>query len=113
MTTDTPETDKAAYDLEEWIYGDESALEKVHIRFGVHADAEFARRLERERDEARAEVEKWKHHFITFACIHAAAYGKEHYGDGYMHPAHYDLLKEAGARMDDFKRAESNPPIMP
>ena len=58
MNTDTPETDKAAYDLEEVSYGDEIALEKVHTRFGVHADAEFARRLERERDEARAENQR-------------------------------------------------------
>lgn len=58
---------------------------------------DVARTLERE-------VKRWKEHFIPFAIIHAAGYGRDHYGEGCLHFTHYDLLAEAGARMDDFKR---------
>lgn len=50
------------------------------------------------------ELAKWKSRFITFAVMHASIYGRDHYGDGCLHWTHYDMLKEAGARMDDFKR---------
>lgn len=62
-----------------------------------------AKQLERE-------VSKWKQHFISFACVHAGQYGREHYGkEGCLHFTHYDLLKEAGARMDDFTRCGDSP----
>jgi hypothetical protein len=55
--------------------------------------------------DAREEVAKWKQNFIAFAIVHAGQYGKDHFGkEGRLHFLHYDLLKEAGARMDDFKR---------
>ena len=50
------------------------------------------------------EVTRWKDLFVTFAIVHAGRYGEEHYGKGCMHFTHYDLLKEAGARLVDFKR---------
>ena len=59
------------------------------------------------RQKAEAEVKRWKELFVNFGVIHCANYGREHFGDGFMHPFHYDLLKEAGARMDDFKKVES------
>lgn len=54
--------------------------------------------------ELSAEVERWKDNFIPFLAVHAGNYGREHYGEGCMHYAHYDMLAEAGGRMDDFKR---------
>jgi hypothetical protein len=67
--------------------------------------ASTARKLERERDAALKEVKKWKEKTITFGAVFMAPYGRDHYGEGMLHPDHYDILKDAGARMDDFKRA--------
>jgi hypothetical protein len=53
---------------------------------------------------ALAEVERWKKNFLAFTIAHACQYGEEHHGKDCLHYTHYDLLKEAGARMDDFKR---------
>lgn len=51
------------------------------------------------------EVAKWKQNFIPFAVVHAGEYGKELYGkEGCLHFTHYDLLAEAGGRMDNFTR---------
>jgi uncharacterized membrane protein len=58
------------------------------------------------------EVEKWKMRFTAFAATQAADYGRDRYGEGCMHFTHYDLLKEAGARMDSFKRC-GDPLITP
>jgi len=58
------------------------------------------------------EVEKWKMRFTSFAATQAADYGRDRYGEGCMHFTHYDLLKEAGARMDSFKRC-GDPLITP
>lgn len=65
------------------------------------SDGEIACRLA----DIMSERVRWKDLFIPFAILHAAPYGKNYFGDGYLYPTHYDLLKEAGARMDDFKRA--------
>lgn len=51
------------------------------------------------------EVERWKKSIIPFLAVHAGVYGRDHYGECCMHFTHYDLLKEAGGRMDDFKRS--------
>ena len=57
-----------------------------------------AKQLERE-------LAQWKQNFIPFAIVHAGQYGKDHYGkEGCLHFTHYDLLKEAGARLVDFTR---------
>lgn len=56
--------------------------------------------LERERDEARALL-------IAFCGPHAATYAREFgFAPGELHPVHYDILERAGARMDDFRRAD-------
>lgn len=53
----------------------------------------------------QAEVEVWKQRFIPFAIVHAGAYGKDLFKkDGCLYYKHYDMLKAAGARMDDFTR---------
>lgn len=58
----------------------------------------LARQLERE-------LAQWKENFIPFAIVHAGQYGKDRYGkEGCLHFTHYDLLKEAGARLVDFTR---------
>lgn len=74
--------------------------------FGIEEGAiQFPLCREREaRQKAEAEVKYWKGLFVNFAVIHCSAYGKEHFGDGFLHPVHYDLLQEAGARMDDFQK---------
>lgn len=58
-----------------------------------------ARAVEMERENA-----EWKRRIIPFLAIHAANYGLDHYGEGCMHFTHYDMLAEAGGRVDDFKR---------
>ena len=60
----------------------------------------ICRRIERDRD-------KWKKAIIPFLAVHAAQYGKERFGEGCMIDSHYDLLKDAGARIDDFTRCET------
>lgn len=68
----------------------------------------LARQLERELSQAvkvaGEALDLWKRRFITFAIIHAAQYGIDHHGEGCLNAVHYDMLKEAGARLDDFKR---------
>lgn len=51
------------------------------------------------------EVARWKNNIIPFLAVHAGSYGSDHYGEGCMHYTHYDMLAEAGGRMDDFKRS--------
>jgi len=58
-----------------------------------------------ERNALRVENEVLKDSVIAFLAPHAVQYAKDHGLDG-LHPAHYDLLKKCGARMDDCKRAE-------
>lgn len=58
----------------------------------------------KQRDELLDEVNLWKDRFVMFAIVHAAQWGRDHYGEGYLHPTHYNLLQEAGARLVDFKK---------
>lgn len=45
---------------------------------------------------------------IPFVAIHVTRWAKEAgYPDGHLHPTHYDILKNTGAPMDQFVRAES------
>jgi hypothetical protein len=62
--------------------------------------------------QAAAEIERltWLvESLVPFLAIWAEQYAREHHLDG-MSPSHYDLLKAAGARMDDFRRATEPPP---
>ena len=68
--------------------------------------AEFARTLE-------LEVARWKKNIIPFLAVHAGTYGRDHYGEGCMHFTHYDMLTEAGGRMDDFERCGDTTPAAP
>jgi hypothetical protein len=102
----TPETDAALIDAQQY-------YKPLNIYRFVFKDV--STKLERERNLAiqklaasRLEVARWKKAIIPFLTVHAAAYGRELYGDGCMHFGHYDMLKEAGARMDDFRRCGDN-----
>lgn len=63
----------------------------------------FAAATEVER--LRAEVADLKISVIAFGAPAAARYARDFgFSENHMHPAHYDILKSAGARMDDFVR---------
>ncbi len=104
-TTSTPRTDKLATEL----WGDDA----FDGEFGHFEMVTLSRQLERKLSEKTAEVarlredvKRWKELFVNFAIVHCGQYGEQHFGKDYLHPLHYDLLKEAGARMVDFKQAE-------
>ena len=52
------------------------------------------------------EATKWRKNFLPFAAIYMSEYGEKHFGKGFMHPEHYDLLKESGARMDAWRKPQ-------
>jgi hypothetical protein len=56
--SDTPETDAATHDLSD--YG-----QLVPCSWGDWVAADFARKLERERDEAREDAEHWQELYKT------------------------------------------------
>ena len=58
-----------------------------------------------------AEIERLRSDLIAFCGPWAATYARDHgLPDRHLHPTHYDILKNAGARMDDFVRAEAGAP---
>lgn len=62
--------------------------------------AETILALRKELDEAKGDI-------IAFAGPSAVSYALDHgMPDGHLHPVHYDILAKAGARMDDFTRAD-------
>jgi|KBSMisStaDraftv2_1062788.scaffolds.fasta_scaffold01831_14 hypothetical protein len=66
--------------------------------FTMKAEAEIAR--------LRAEIADLKVSVVAFCGPWAAQYGKDAgWPTGHLHPAHYDLLEQCGARMIDFTRA--------
>ena len=93
----TPETDAETY----W-----NSLPKLATSAEI-VHASLCRRIERERDDALEEVKRWKENCTPFLVIYAAKYGEENIGKGFLHASHYDLLEQAGARMDAFTRAEN------
>lgn len=76
----------------------------------IHIDglAQVCRAFEKKNRDLEADVARWKKDAIPFVVVYAAKYGLDAYGEGCMYFAHYDLLEEAGARMDDFKRCGSD-----
>ena len=60
--------------------------------------------MDRKITELEAEVAKWKSRFISLGAAAAQRYGTERWGDNCLHYLHYDMLEQAGARMDDFCR---------
>ena len=76
--SDTPETDAARHDLSD--YGS-----PVLCSWGDWVDADFARKLERERDEVKTELEMWRDGNI-------------------MHQIHRDELEKAECERDELRR---------
>lgn len=78
----------------------------------MHVDglAKVCRAFEKKNRELESEVARWKKNIIPFLAVHAGNYGRDHYGEGCMHFTHYDMLAEAGGRMDDFKRCGAPSP---
>ena len=57
-------------------------------------------------DEAAAEIERLRQSVVACAGAWAAEYARQiGLPKGHLHPRHYDILVEYGARMDDFTRA--------
>lgn len=80
-------------------YGMPSEAEKKAV---AEADSLRVRveQMEKEIEELRIEV-------LAFGAPYAVQYAKEHgRPEMHLHPAHYDALKNAGGRMDDFVRGE-------
>ena len=54
-----------------------------------------------------ARIAELKQSVTAFCGPHAVNYAREHgLPDRHLHPTHYDLLRDCGARMDDFVRAD-------
>lgn len=52
------------------------------------------------------ELDEAKQNVCAFCAPWAVTYARDRgYPEGHLHPAHYDILERAGARMDDFTRA--------
>lgn len=79
------------------------------LRSRIPASPVFLEEVERQKAAALSDVERWKKNFIPFAAMHASSYGRELYGEGCLHYTHFDMLEEAGARMDDFVRCGDSP----
>lgn len=56
--------------------------------------------------EAAAEIERLRGLVVTFCAPFAAEHAAMHgLPKGHLHPVHYDILKECGARMAGFTRS--------
>jgi hypothetical protein len=56
------------------------------------------------------EYDELRQNVVAFLAPWAVRYQQDYRLDG-LHPLHFDILEKAGARMDDFKRA--NLPVPP
>jgi hypothetical protein len=87
-------------------------LKQEKNRIGVDIRGEYLPKLK----ELQAEVERlteqvklYKGYIVAHGLLHCAEYGKQHFGkEVLLHPEHYDLLKEAGCRMNAYKKATPN-----
>lgn len=70
-------------------------------------DAETIRQLRAQLAEREAEIADLKTSIVAFGAIHAVNDAKT-WGlpDGHIRAHFYDILKTAGARMDDFTRVQ-------
>jgi hypothetical protein len=71
------------------------------------ADAlETIRHLRAQLAERDAEIADLRTSVVAFGSAWAVDYAAKHgLPSGHLHPTHYDILRKAGARMDDFTRA--------
>ena len=71
----------------------------------------FERGVECGRKEAAKEIERLREIVVSFCAPWAVTYAKDAgLPNGHIYPTHYDILKECGARMVSFTRAEINTP---
>jgi len=57
-------------------------------------------------ERLRGALEKAHQNVVAFCAPWAVRYAQDHgFPRDHLHPAHYDILEKAGARMDDFTRA--------
>lgn len=65
--------------------------------------------MEATKEAARAREAILRGWVVAFCAPIAGKYAQD-FGlpDGHLHPRHYDILEECGARMDDFTRAALN-----
>lgn len=57
--------------------------------------------------DLEAENARLKQEVLSFCAPHAARYAVDYdLPKGHLHPAHYDILKRVGARLDDFTRGD-------
>ncbi len=58
----------------------------------------------------RDEIERLRSDVIAFCGPHADRWARDNgLPEGHLHPTHYDILENAGARMVAFTRAEISP----
>ncbi len=80
---------------------------EANARHIAAADPSTLLRLLDALDEAERKMLDLACSVVAFGAPWAVEYARAMgYPDGHLHPRHYDILKEAGARMDDFTRAE-------
>lgn len=59
------------------------------------------------RREMQTEIDDLRTNVIAFCGPWAVTWARDfNLPNGHLHPTHYDILARAGARMDDFTRAE-------
>lgn len=87
--------------------GDPKPHEQVQRMADALKDAEAeVSRLTAEREKDREALDEANARVIAFGALAAIKYAHEAgFPDDHLHPAHYDALAKAGARMDDFTRA--------
>jgi hypothetical protein len=79
--------------------------EVEELRAEVAMKQEQARIMAEERDEAREALKDANESVVTFCVLWAFQYAADHgFPNGHIHPTHYDILKKAGAPMNDFAR---------
>jgi hypothetical protein len=60
-----------------------------------------------ERDKLAGQLADARQSVIAFGSVYAVRYAADFgYPEGHLNPIHYDILAEAGARMDSFTRAK-------
>lgn len=106
-----PETTNKVVNLsppQEWLYKCDcpKCISGAHFNKDIADSYRKRGELTNEVARLKEETKRWKDLFVNFAIVHCAQYGEQHFGKDCLHPNHYDLLEEAGARMVDFKKAE-------
>jgi hypothetical protein len=80
-------------------------LADLQMQLDASCNAEELRQVREERDELRQDKKRLRKMVCAHLPPHAMKYAKEHrLPDGFLYYTHFDDMKEAGCRMDDFGR---------